>query len=242
MREHFWNAVLTVAISVCAAPCVAGPVELHQRLHVDADASSHEVALTLDACGAGYDADLIKLLVTLRVPATIFVTKRWLDRNPQGSAELLRHPELFELEDHGTSHVAAVLSVKSGIHGLRGEPDLAHLRAEVSGAAEAIARASGQVPSLYRGAGAIYDAAAMQEIEAMGYRIAGFSVNADNGATLSARGVAAQLRRVRPGDVILAHMNKPAGATAEGFAAALPELLKRGLRFVKLGQARLVPA
>jgi hypothetical protein len=36
-------------------------------------------------------------------------------------------------------------------------------------------------------------------------------------------------------------MNKPAGATAEAFAAALPELLARGYRFVTLSQAKLQP-
>jgi peptidoglycan/xylan/chitin deacetylase (PgdA/CDA1 family) len=134
------------------------------------------------------------------------------------------------------------MSVQSGIHGVPGEPDLAHLRAEVLGAAEAITRSSGKAPRFYRGAGAIYDAPAMQQIEALGLRIAGFSVNADDGATLSAVQVASRLRRVQAGDIVIAHMNKPAGGTAEGFAAALPELLRRGLRFIKLSDARLVPA
>lgn len=241
MSKPFWIATLVSAALTAVAPCFAGPVELHHRLHLTADGSSRDVALTLDACGAGYDADLIDLLVALRTPATIFVTKRWLDRNPKGRAELLRHPELFELEDHGTAHVAAVLSPQSGIHGLPGEPDLAHLRAEVLGAAEAITRSTGQAPRFYRGAGAVYDAAAVQAIEAMGYRIAGFNVNADSGATLSAERVAARLRRVQAGDIVIAHVNKPAGGTAEGFAAALPELLRRGLRFIKLSQARLIP-
>jgi hypothetical protein len=35
---------------------------------------------------------------------------------------------------------------------------------------------------------------------------------------------------------------KPAGATAEAFAAALPELLSRGYRFVTLSQAQLQPS
>jgi hypothetical protein len=53
--------------------------------------------------------------------------------------------------------------------------------------------------------------------------------------------VAARLRSVRAGDVVIAHMNKPAGETAEGFAIALPELLARGIRFVKLSDVQLQP-
>jgi peptidoglycan/xylan/chitin deacetylase (PgdA/CDA1 family) len=242
MNKPLCLAILFAAAMTGATAALAGPVELHHRLHVAAGVSNRDVALTLDACGAGYDADLIEFLIAQRIPATIFVTKRWLDRNPTGSAVLLQHPDLFELEDHGTAHVAAVMSVQSGIHGVPGEPDLAHLRAEVLGAAEAITRSSGKAPRFYRGAGAIYDAPAMQQIEALGLRIAGFSVNADDGATLSAVQVASRLRRVQAGDIVIAHMNKPAGGTAEGFAAALPELLRRGLRFIKLSDARLVPA
>jgi hypothetical protein len=52
----------------------------------------------------------------------------------------------------------------------------------------------------------------------------------------------ARLRSVRPGDIVIAHMNKPAGATAEAFAATLPELLARGYRFILLSETRLQPA
>jgi hypothetical protein len=49
--------------------------------------------------------------------------------------------------------------------------------------------------------------------------------------------VARRLREVHSGDIVLAHLNKPAGGTAEGFAAALPQLQQRGVRFVKLSEA-----
>ena len=45
----------------------------------------------------------------------------------------------------------------------------------------------------------------------------------------------------RTGDVIIAHMNKPAGASAEAMAVVLPELQARGWRFVRLSQGRLEP-
>lgn len=88
----------------------------------------------------------------------------------------------------------------------------------------------------------LHEVQPMMQLEALGFRIAGFSVNADDGATLSAVRVATRLRRVQAGDIVIAHMNKPAGGTAEGFVAALPELLRRGLRFIKLSEASLVPA
>jgi peptidoglycan/xylan/chitin deacetylase (PgdA/CDA1 family) len=232
---------LITALLVCAAAWAhagSSPVEPHHRLALGHSAGN-TAAITLDACGGAFDAQLIHLLVAQRVPASIFVTKKWLGRNPAGTAALLAHPELFELQDHGTAHVPAVIGRR--VYGIAGEPDMAHVRSEVTGAAQAITALTGHAPHYYRGATAVYDPEALRAIEAMGYAIAGFSVNADAGSTLSQSAITARLRSVKNGDVIIAHMNKPAGSTFEAFSVALPELLARGFRFVKLSDARLMP-
>jgi peptidoglycan/xylan/chitin deacetylase (PgdA/CDA1 family) len=233
-------AALVLGASLLAqASHAQTPLEPHHRLAVAGSAAQPVAAITLDACGGAFDVQLINLLVKNQVSATIFVTKKWLDRNAAGTAALLAHPELFDLQDHGTAHVPAVIGHR--VYGIAGEPDMAHVRAEVIGAAQAITQLTGHAPRYYRGATAVYDVDAMQAIEGMGYAIAGFSVNADAGATLPQHSIVARLRSVKNGDVIIAHMNKPAGATFEGFAVALPELLARGFRFVKLSDAQLMP-
>jgi len=219
----------------CAAPDAEAPQELHQRLDVSSAAHARDVALTLDACGGAYDRDIVTTLVRLRVPATLFVTRRWLARNPEAVRELLAHPDLFEWGNHGGAHVPAV--VGRSLYGMKGAPDVAGVEREVEGGAQALARSTGTQPRWYRGAGAAYDRQGRQAITRLGLRIAGFSLNADGGATLGAAAVAGRLRRAAPGDIVIAHMNKPASGTAEGLAAALPELLGRGLRFVTLSQA-----
>jgi peptidoglycan/xylan/chitin deacetylase (PgdA/CDA1 family) len=208
------------------------PVEVHQRLV--ASEGDKVVALTLDACGGGYDVQLIDTLIELRVPATVFVTRKWIDRHPEGIATLNAHPDLFAIEDHGASHVPAVIGAQRRVYGLRGEPDVASLQKEIEGGARAIVTTGAPSPNWYRGATALYDRTAMNAIEAMGYRIAGFSVNADAGATLSRREIVARLTRVKPGDIIIAHVNKPASESAEALQEALPVLLRRGMQFVTL--------
>ena len=239
MRKTLLIGLLALIVGAGAHALAPQRVELHERLVVSPTAQDKAVALTLDACGGAFDADLIATLVARRIPATIFVTKTWLDRNPVGTAALLAHPELFELEDHGTQHVPAVIGRDARVYGLRGEPDVQHLQTEVSGAARAIAALTGRAPTYYRGATAIYDRQSMQVIESMGYRLAGFSISADAGATLPQAAVEARLRAVRPGDIILAHMNKPAGTTAEALALVLPELQSRHYHFVKLEDVAL---
>jgi peptidoglycan/xylan/chitin deacetylase (PgdA/CDA1 family) len=214
------------------------PLEIHQTL-VLSDAQEKIAALTLDACSGDYDSRMIDFLVGNKIPATLFVTKRWLDKNPSAFAQVKAHPDLFEIEDHGARHIPAVIGKDRSVYGIAGSPDAEHLQREVTGGAEAIEKLSGTKPRWYRGATAMYDPAALSEIKKMGYRIAGFSVNADDGATLSKRGIISRMKSVKPGDIIIAHMNKPKSASAAGLSEGLSWLTAKGFRFVKLSQANI---
>jgi hypothetical protein len=90
------------------------------------------------------------------------------------------------------------------------------LRREVLNGTQAIENVTGVPPHWYPGATAEYDQQAADEIRRMDFKIAGFSANADAGATLRRTDVEERLRHVRAGDGIIAHMNKPASDTAEG--------------------------
>lgn len=236
-------AALTFASAApaSAAPASAdtAPTEIHDRL-VPVSGSNNRVALTLDACSGAFDADLIRFLIRNRIPATLFATKKWLDKNPMGLAMLKANLDLFDIEDHGENHVPAVIGAGRRVYGIPGEPDVLHLRKEVLEGAHAIERSTGVPTHWYRGATAEYDQQASDEIRNMGFKIAGFSVNADAGATLKKPQIIERLRHVRGGDVIIAHMNKPASDTAEGLTVGLAEMLKRGLVFVRLDQVDLI--
>jgi peptidoglycan/xylan/chitin deacetylase (PgdA/CDA1 family) len=218
------------------------PIEIHQRIASPTNGTekNNKIALTLDACSGAYDDDLIQFLIRNRIPATLFITKKWIDRNYKGAQILRNNLHLFALEDHGENHVPAVIGKGRKVYGIAGEPDVLHLRREVLEGAKAIYNLSGTHAHWYRGATAIYDRQAALEIEKLGFKIAGFSVNADAGGTLSQNKIIENMRHVKAGDVILAHMNKPRGYTAESFSIALLELLKRGLVFVRLDQVELV--
>ncbi|MGL4574146.1 MAG: polysaccharide deacetylase family protein [Burkholderiaceae bacterium] len=235
IRHFFSRMALLFALSATTATH-AGPLELHQRL---ANPAPGAVALTLDACGGAYDKTLIDFLVKQQIPATIFATQRWIKQNPQGVADLRAHPQLFQIENHGARHVPAVLGEGRHVFGIAGAGNLDGLRREVQGGADAVAQAFGRKPLWYRGATALYDREAIAEIQRMGFMLAGFSINADVGATLGKQAVLARLGKAQAGDVIIAHMNHPASHTAEALMEALPQLQARGLKFVKLGEAPL---
>jgi peptidoglycan/xylan/chitin deacetylase (PgdA/CDA1 family) len=234
-------SLLVSTLSMQTAIPEALPVEQHDRILLNRQ-HDRSVALTLDACSGQYDAELIEFLITQRIPATIFVTRKWLLANPKGAGILKSNLDLFEIEDHGENHIPAVIGPGRRVYGILGEPDILHLRREVQGGADAISQYFGVAPHWYRGATAEYDQQASDEIRRMGYQIAGFSVNADAGATLTQPEIEKRMRHVQPGDIIIAHMNKPRGATAEGLKPGILELLFRGFEFVRLDKVSLQPS
>ena len=135
-----------VLLSSLAAAAEVQPVELHHELALPAGAGDKVVALTLDACGGGFDADLANFLIEHRIQATIFATRRWIRRNPEALAMLKAHADLFDIEDHGANHVPAIIGSDRQVYGLAGVADLKQLRREVSGGADAVKAATGIAP------------------------------------------------------------------------------------------------
>ena len=232
----------TIFFAMILIPVIAladqRPIEIHDQLVSQPGAVSN-VALTLDACSGKFDDDLIEFLIKKNIPATIFATKKWLDENPKGLSIIRAHLDLFDVEDHGEKHIPSVIGTGRKVFGIPGEPDVIHLRREVSEGARAVEEATGIAPHWYRSATAEYDPQAIKEIDKMGYKIAGFSVNADVGATSKKIAIENKLEHVKNGDVIIAHMNKPASDTAEGLAVGLEYLIKAGFNFVRLDQVDL---
>lgn len=205
----------------------------------DAAQSGPLLALTLDACGgkkgASFDAALIVFLRKQAIPATIFVTSSWLRTNPEALRDLAADP-LFEIAAHGSNHKPCSVSGNS-VYGIKGTTSVLELVREVEGNARDIARATGFRPRWFRSGTAYYDDVAVSIIGDLDLHIAGYSVAADEGATLPADKVAAKLKAAKNGDILLLHVNKPASGTREGLQKALPELMARGARFVRLSEA-----
>jgi peptidoglycan/xylan/chitin deacetylase (PgdA/CDA1 family) len=215
------------------------PVEPRIRL-ADTPADLHVVALTFDCCPGAFDARIATVLVSQRIPATIFVTGLWLRRNPEGLALLLAHPDLFALENHGAQHIPPVLGDRS-IYGIRAAGDLPAIRREIDGGTRAIRTATGAAPRWYRAATGFYTPSVIPEIQSMGFAIAGYSLSADQGASLPAARVAARLAGVRSGDVIVAHLNQPLRPSGQGVVEGLRTLQRQGTTFVRLDQVATTP-
>jgi len=203
---------------------------------------NHKVlALTFDACGSAkgmkFDRALIDYLDGEQIAATLFINGRWIEPNRQEFDRLAANP-LFEIANHGFSHKPASVSGRS-VYGISGTKNAGELVDEIELNAARLEKLTGKRPRFYRSGTAYYDEVAVKIAGELGQQVAGFTLLGDAGATYSSEQVKAALLAAKPGDIAIMHFNHPESGTAAGVMAAIPELKKRGFRFVKLSDLEL---
>lgn len=106
------------------------------------------IALTFDACGghrgSGYDAKLIKYLKGEKIPATLFLSGKWIDANVRIVRELTKEP-LFEIENHGLNHRPCSVDGRSA-YGIAGTKSVGEIFDEIEQNAIKIQNLTGRKP------------------------------------------------------------------------------------------------
>lgn len=199
------------------------------------------IAITMDACGStkgmGFDSRLLDYLEQEQIPATLFINSRWIEPNRAVFDRLATNP-LFEIANHGYAHKPASVTGRS-VYGINGTKSVAELADEIELNARKIETLTGVRPRHYRSGTAYYDEVAVRVAADLGHQVAGFSLLGDAGATYTPEQVKKALLGATPGSIVILHMNHPESGTAAGVMAALPELRKRGYRFVRLSDVEL---
>jgi peptidoglycan/xylan/chitin deacetylase (PgdA/CDA1 family) len=194
------------------------------------------LALTFDACGghngSDYDEKLIQYLENEKIPATLFFSGRWIGAHPEIIKKLSKDP-LFEIENHGLNHKPCSAIGRSA-YGIEGTKNVGEIYGEIELNALKILNLTGRKPKYYRPGTAFSDEICVEIAYALGYEVVNFSVRGDAGAIYSEKQAKEALSRSAPASIVLMHMNHPEGRTAAGVMEAIPELRKRGFRFVKL--------
>ncbi len=202
------------------------------------DDKNKEIALTLDACGgehgSKYDKELIDFLVKENIPATLFINYRWIEANKDIFMNLSKNNN-FEIENHGYSHKPLSVNKKS-VYNIEGTSNVEDVINEIKLNNDAIYKLTGKKPKYFRSGTAYYDEVAIKIADELGYKIAGFSINGDGGATFSKEEVINEVSKAKAGDIIISHFNQPNGNTYEGLKEALIILREKGYKFVKLGE------
>ncbi|WP_394275387.1 polysaccharide deacetylase family protein [Luteococcus sp.] len=199
---------------------------------------SKHVCLTFDACGGPYgskvDADLLAMLRKHKVKTTLFLNQRWITANPTLARELAADP-LFDLQNHGTQHLPLSVSGRKG-YAEQGTHNAGEVYDEVAGNIATLTRLTGRAPRFFRSGTAHMDEVAARIVRELGQVPVNFSINGDAGTTFTRSQIIQEMSAVRPGDIVIGHMNQPRNATAEGMAVAVPKLLERGITFAHLSE------
>lgn len=205
-------------------------------------AEGKEIALTFDACGgpkgSAVDWELLDFLRKEKISATLFFSGRWLAKNGN-AARIFAADPLFEIENHGTNHRPLSVTGKSA-YGISGTASPLEAAMEIEENAETLERITGVRPRFFRSGTNHYDEIAVSIAAELGYAVIGYFLNGDGGAAFSKKRIAEGLLSLRGGEIVLFHMNRPEGWTAEGIKEALPRLREKGFRFVHLSERPLI--
>lgn len=196
------------------------------------------IALTFDACGgprgSEYDSELINYLRKEQIPATLFVTGKWIDANYNTFLELSKD-KLFEIENHGLNHKPCSVDGESE-YGIKGTPDVPDAFDEIEANERKIELITGRRPVFFRSATAFTDEACAKIARQLNVTMISFDVLSGDAVPFTPVKVIEQnvLTNVKPGALIIMHFNHPEWNTFEALEKIIPTLKKQGYSFAQL--------
>jgi peptidoglycan-N-acetylglucosamine deacetylase len=230
-----WSSGAAVAVGAQAPPPQAAkpaPSVLRPIRNMPSRASA--VALTFDACATskqdnGFDRPIFEILKREQVPATIFVSGRWVEAHPDAMAELAGEP-LIEFGDHSYGH-PRMSRLNAG-----------QIAAEIDQTEEILARYGKRSVAFRPPFGDWNHLLAAVALQKQLPLVTWDVVSGDPSAkTTKERMIRGVLDKARSGSIVVFHINGRGVQTA----AALPEILRglreRGFRFVLVSEL-LAPA
>ncbi|WP_433111406.1 polysaccharide deacetylase family protein [Micromonospora sp. CA-246542] len=168
---------------------------------------------------------ILELLEREQVPATFFLTGKWVQRYPEVTRRIAGNPR-FEVANHTYGHAAFT----ADCYDLPRLP-VDELAADVAKTFEVIAPYGGRQTRYFRFPGLCHDAAALDALAPLGVTVVdGDVVSGDPFAKAWRPLVRAVLDHVRPGSVVIMHVTEAnAAMTDEALPHILAGLRERGL-------------
>jgi len=196
------------------------------------------IAFTFDACGGkngnGYDKELTDFLHDERIPATVFVSGRWIDANFKAFLDLSKDT-LFEIENHGLNHKPCSTDGKSA-YGIKGTADIGEAFDEMEANSLKIEAITKYKPHYYRSATAFIDETCVNMAAKTGITVVSYGVLSGDGVAFAYDSVIEDnvIKKIKPGAIVIMHLNHPEWYTCEAMRKIVPKLRQMGYIFVRL--------
>ena len=183
--------------------------------------------ITFDACATrtqdnGFDQGLYDLVVKEKLPATVFVSGRWVETHPAAFTMLVANP-LLEFGNHSYDHPHMTQLDEAAIVG------------EVT-RTNALIATYGRRAIAFRPPFGDVDARLVEIVRRTGLPTVTWDVvSGDPGKRATKEGIERQvIGRARPGSIIIFHINGRAPHTVEALPTILANLRARGFTFAPL--------
>ncbi len=188
------------------------------------NAKEKVVAFTFDACEtvtpAYFDKELLNYIVANRIPVTLFLSGKFIERNREEVERLSRY-DFIEIENHSYSHSNfATLGSQEIIE-------------DITKNGEIIRKTTGRLPLFFRFPYGEYKKDDIDAIEKLGYKIVHWSFpSGDPDKSLTkVKLIKGVVNRVKAGDILIFHINGRGWKTKEAFPMIVETLKERGYKF-----------
>ncbi len=162
--------------------------------------SCPNIALTFDLCpvrkGSGYDKALVDYLIDHEIPATFFMSGRWITRHDPEVTQLLGNA-LFEIGTHGEVHAHLPMH------------NADEQRREILGPVKRLSEHYSRDTKLFRPPYGEYDSTTVDIVKHLHLKFIQWNIESgDPDPTLPADQIVARIaQRVKPGSIIVLHAN-----------------------------------
>lgn len=197
-----WLCVIVLALALVPVVPVQGQVIK------SGPAACPGVALTFDLCpvrgGTGYDQALIDYLIDHKIPATFFMSGKWITKHDEQVKALLRIP-FFQVGTHGEVHAHLPMH------------PVEEQKQEILGPVRLLKAKYGHDATLFRPPYGEFNDETVEVVQALGLQLILWNiVSGDPDPTLSAAQIDDRLKRfIRKGGVIVMHANGKGKYTRE---------------------------
>ncbi len=219
MRQHVLLHVLLGVLSVAIlGPFV--PTDGVAQVIKSGPPTCPGVALTFDLCpvrkGSGYDQPLMDYLIEHRIPATFFMSGKWIAKHKPEVNHLLGMG-FFEVGTHGEVHAHLPM------HGADEQ------RAEILGPVTMLRDHYAHEATLFRPPYGEYDDITVAVVNTLGLRFIQWNIESgDPDPTLSAEQILTRVaQRAKPGSIIVFHANGKGKQTRHVIEQLTTDILPR---------------
>ena len=226
-----WACLTAAALLAAFMPATAAlpaPSEPAAPLIIEHGDRGTSVALTFDACPTGrpdeYDSALIDLLLRENVHATLFLSGRWVEKNPDKAKFIALQPQ-FEIGAHSFYHPHLL------------EKDDARVLREMKRTQAIIQKITGKTPRWFRPPYGEVDERVARIAKQAGLTTIQYDIaSGDPDESLTAERIARNvLRHAQGGSIIVFHMNTRGVHTAEALPMIIKGLREKGFKLVTVG-------